>query len=295
MSATARHKSLMDIHPRELKEFVSDLPTLPVVFQELFKRMQDPDAQVSELAAVIARDQALTAKILRLVNSAFYGRASQVSTISRAVIIMGFQAVRSAALAVSVFERFKNLRSEGASFSLDGFWRHSIGVSCLAKQTSIVLKVGDAEDAFVAGLLHDTGKLVMLQHFPDDVEDLTRAADEQRLAWRVAEEMLFPISHDTIGRALFRAWDFPAAVVEAVACHHRPESASRYAELTGIVHLADFFSYHMDCGCPGGIGARQHSTDAANLVGLTPDLANEILRRAAEELDESLQILSLLD
>lgn len=295
MSPATSHQSLMDIHPRELKQFATDLPTLPVVFQELLTRMQDPDAEVSELAEVIARDQALTAKILKLVNSAFYGRAAQITTISRAVIIMGFQAVRSAALAISVFERFKGLRTSGTTFTLDGFWRHSIGVSCLAKQAAIVLHVGAPEDAFVAGLLHDVGKLVMLQHFAEDVEDLTRAADEQRLTWRSCEEMLFPISHDSIGRALFRAWNFPVGVVEAVACHHEPESASRHAELACLVHLADYFSYHMDCGCPGGVGARTHSRDASRLVGLTPDTASEILRRAQEELSESLEILKLLD
>ncbi|MDD5719354.1 MAG: HDOD domain-containing protein [Candidatus Krumholzibacteria bacterium] len=294
MSATARHQSLMDIHPRELKRFVTDLPTLPVVFQELFSRMQDPDAKISELAEVIARDQALTIKILKLVNSAFYGRSAQISTISRAVIIMGFQAVRSAALAVSVLERFKDLETDGA-FSLTEFWRHSIGVSCLAKQAAIVLHVSVPEDAFVAGLLHDVGKLVMLQHFPDDVNDLTRAAAEQRLTWRTCEEMLFPIQHDTIGRALFRAWDFPEAVIEAVACHHTPTASSRYAELTALVHLADFFSYHMDCGCPGSAPARTHCQDAARLVALTPDSANEVLQRARDEFAESLELLKLLD
>ena len=295
MSKTARHQSLMDIHPSELKKFVTDLPTLPVVFQELFSRMQDPDTQVSELAEIITRDQALTLKILKLVNSAFYGRPAQISTISRAVIILGLQAVRSAALAISVFERFKGLDSGGNTFSLDGFWRHSIGVSCVAKQASIVLKVGEPENAFVAGLLHDIGKLVMLQHFPEDVEDLTRAATEHHLTWRTGEEMLFPISHDTIGRALFRAWNFPAGVVEAVAYHHKPESASRHAELAALIHLADFFSYHMDCGCPGGLGPRTHSSDAGKLVGLTPNIASEIVQRAQDEFAESLEILKLLD
>lgn len=295
MSPAVRQQSLMDIQPRDLRKFVSDLPTLPVVFQELFTRMQDPDTQVSELAEIIVRDQALTAKILKLVNSAFYGRTSQISTINRAVIIMGFQAVRSAALAVSVFERFKDLRNDGATFTLDGFWRHSLGVSCLAKQASLVLKTGEPEEAFVAGLLHDVGKLVMLQHFPADVEDLTRAAGEQHLTWHTGEMMLFPISHDTIGHALFRAWNFPSSVVEAVACHHRPQGASRHAELACLVHLADFFSYHMDSGCPGSLGARQHSPEAAQLVGLTPDLAYEILRRARDEFAESLEILKLLD
>jgi len=285
----------MDIQPRELKTFVSDLPTLPVVFKELFTLMQDPDTQVSQLSEVIARDQALTLKILKLVNSAFYGRPNQITTINRAVIIMGLQAVKSAAMALSVFEQFKSLSGAESGFDPLEFWRHSIGVSCLAKQLSLVLNVGEPEDAFVAGLLHDTGKLIMLQHFPDDVKDLTRAADEQRLTWRACEEVLFPINHSSISRALFRAWDFPANVVEAVACHHKPEAASRHATLAALVHLADYFSYHMDCPCPGASPPKQHSTDAVKLVELTPSAADEAVARARDELDESLEILKLLD
>ncbi len=295
MSAATIHPSLMDVHPRQLKGFVKELPTLPVVFQELFARMQDPDTQVSELAEVIARDQALTAKILKLVNSAFYGHSAQITTISRAVIIMGFQAVRSAALAVSVFEQFKDLQASSDHLDLEDFWRHSIGVSCLAKQLSLVLGRCQPEDAFVAGLLHDTGKLVMLQHFPEDVNDLARAAAEQRLTWRACEDLLFPIDHAGIGRALFRAWDFPAAVVEAVAWHHEFEAASRHAELTALVHLADYFSHHMACGGPAAAAPRTHSQAAARLVGLTPDAASEVIERAQEELTESLELLKLLD
>ena len=295
MSTCCQHTSLMDIHPRELKSFVNDLPTLPIVFQELFTRMQDPDAEISELADVIARDPALTAKILKLVNSAFYGRDNRISTIGRAIIIMGFHAVRSAALAVSVLDQFKGVESKAAAFTLDGFWRHSIGVSCIAKQLSIVLKVAESEDAFVAGLLHDVGKLVMLQHFPEDVDDLCRAASEQQLSWRACEEALYPTNHANIGRALFRAWNFPAPVVEAVSCHHEPTAASRHAELASIVHLADYFSYHMDCGSPGAAAPRRHSHDAALLIGLTPDIATDVVQRAADEFEESLEILKMTD
>lgn len=295
VAASTQQRSLMDIHPRELKSFVGDLPTLPVVFQELFSRMQDDDAQVSELSAIISRDQALTAKILKLVNSAFYGQPSQITTISRAIIIMGFQSVRSATLGVSVFEQFKQVEGTGGDFSVEGFWRHSIGVSCLAKHLSMVLSAGEPEDAFVTGLLHDVGKMVMLQHFPNDVEDLTRAATEQQLTWRACEEVLFPIHHASISRALFRAWNFPANVVEAVACHHDPEAASRYATLASLVHMADFFSYHMECPCPGAVAPRIYSRDAARLINLTPDLANQALERAREELAEALEILKLLD
>ena len=196
---------------------------------------------------------------------------------------------------MSVFERFKGLDSNAQAFTMEGFWRHSIGVSCVAKQLSMVLGRAEPEDAFVAGLLHDVGKLVMLQHFPDDVDDLTRAAEEQQLTWASCEDVLFPINHSRIGRALFRAWDFPPPVVEAVACHHKPETASRHAELAAIVHLADYFSYHLDAGCPGAVAPRLHSQDAAQLVGLTPDTASQVVEQARGDMNESLEMLKLLD
>jgi len=295
VSEIVQLRSLTELQPRELKQFASDLPTLPVVFQELFSRMQDPDTQISELAEVIARDPALTAKILKLVNSAFYGRPSQITTISRAVIIMGFQAVRSAALAVSVFDHFKDLPALAAGFDLERFWRHDVAVSCVAKQLALVLGAGEPEDAFVAGLLHDVGKLVMLQHFPRDVDDLAREVSERRLTWRAGESALFAIDHAELGRTVFRAWDFPESVVEAVGRHHEPDGAGRHAVLAALVHLADYFSYHLDAGCPGGVAPRLHSQDAARMVGLTPERASEALQRASGELAESLEILKLLD
>ena len=108
---SAMTKSLMDLHPRELKGIITEIPTLPVIYQALFQQMQDPEVSVSRVAEIISQDQALTAKVLHLVNSAFYGYSKHINTISRAVVILGFQAVRSAALAISVFDYFKDEES----------------------------------------------------------------------------------------------------------------------------------------------------------------------------------------
>lgn len=287
-------RSLMDIKPRELKEIVRDLPTLPVVFQELFKMMRDPDIQVPVLAEFIARDQALTAKILKLVNSAFYGRPSQITTISRAVVIMGFQAVRSAALAIGVFEHFKGVASVEA-FDLRRFWQHNIACGCIAKEISRTLTTANPEDAFVVGLLHDVGKLVMLRYFPDDVEQLCRAAAENELTWLACEDALFPIGHATVARAVFRSWDFPDTVVEAVACHHLPQKASRHAELTAVCHVADYLAHAAGWPCPGARAPRQCASDAIRLLGLRQEMVAELMDSAREEIRKSESILQLLD
>jgi len=106
--ATVLEKSLLEIHPRELKGMVKDIPTLPAIYEKLFDKLQDPDVSVPEIAEIITQDQALSAKILHLVNSALYGSGTKTMTISRAVVILGFRAVRGAAMASGVFDYFKD-------------------------------------------------------------------------------------------------------------------------------------------------------------------------------------------
>jgi putative nucleotidyltransferase with HDIG domain len=283
----------MDIHPRELKTLVKDLPTLPVVFQQLFSMMQDPNVQAPALATFISRDQAMTAKILRLVNSAFYGTGKPVTSISRAVVIMGFQAVRSAALATSVFEHFAGLKAI-SDFSLDGFWSHSLASSCLAREISEHRRVANPEDAYIVGLLHDVGKLVMLRYFSPDVDALCHGAQEHRLTWLACEEALFTVNHATIARAVFRAWDFPDGVVEAIACHHQPKVASRHAELASIAHLADYLASIAGYPCPGARPPDTVAPEAIKLLGLSEPMFDDIIEQARTEIARSQEILQLM-
>jgi len=280
----------LDIHPRELKALVKDLPTLPAVFRQLFAMMQDSNVQAPALAAFISRDQSLTTRILRLVNSALYGGGKPVTSISRAVVIMGFQAVRSAALATSVFEHFAQLKPS-AGFSLEGFWSHSLASSCLAREISETRRIANPEDAYVVGLLHDVGKLLMLRYFPQDVDALCHAAQEQRFTWLACEEVLFTVNHATVARAVYRAWDFPDAVVEAVACHHLPKAASRHAELTAIAHVADHLAAIAGHACPGARPPDAAAPEALKLLGLSTASFDELIENTREKIARSLEIL----
>jgi putative nucleotidyltransferase with HDIG domain len=292
-TAARAQQSLLDIHPRELKALVKDLPTLPVVFRQLFAMMQDPDVQAPALAAFIARDQSLTTRILRIVNSALYGSDKPVTSISRAVVIMGFQAVRSAALAASVFEHFAQQTSI-VEFPLDRFWSHSVASSCLAREISESRRVANADDAYVVGLLHDVGKLVMLRYFPHDVDALCRAAQEQRFTWLGCEDVLFMVNHATVARAVFRAWDFPGAVVEAIGCHHHPRAASRHAELAAIAHLADHLAGVAGFPCPGARPPDAVAPEALKLLDLSTTALDDIIENAGEEIARSQEILQLI-
>ncbi len=287
------NKSLMDIHPRELKGMIKDVPTLPVIYQELFQKMQDPAVAVPEIAEIITQDQALSTKILHLVNSAFYGYSKQIKTISRAVVILGFRAVRSAALAISVFDYFKD--EESSAVNMIDFWKHSIAVAGICKVMAAELKINQQEEAFIVGLLHDVGKLIEKRYFDEDFREVCTVAQEQHLSWYDCEKALFQVHHATIGKAVFRAWNFPPSVVDAVQFHHSPSSSTKVPQLTALVHVADVISYQLDLGAPGAYPPKECDPDALKLLGISMPATLEYHDKIKEELEHAMEILKLIE
>ena len=291
--STLLTKSLMDVHPRELKGMVKEIPTLPIIYQELFKMMQSPHVAVPEIADIIAKDQSLSTKILHLVNSAFYGYSKEIKTISRAVVILGFRAVRSAALAISVFEYFSG--EDSNQINMTKFWEHSIAVATICKVLAEEAKINQQEEAFIVGLLHDVGKLIEKRHFPEDFDEIINVAQEQHLSWINTEKALFQINHATIGKVVFRSWDFPPSVVDAVQFHHNPESSTKFPQLTALVHIGDFISSELGYGTPGTYSTTECNHDAIKLLGLSIEEITGLEGRIREELKESMEILKLVE
>jgi putative nucleotidyltransferase with HDIG domain len=286
-------KSLMDIHPRELKGMVKEIPTLPVIYQQLFQMMQDPNVAVPEIAEIITQDQSLSAKILHLVNSAFYGYNKEIKTISRAVVILGFRAVRSAALAISVFEYFGE-DEEKSGVDMTKFWEHSIAVATISKVLAEAARFNQQEEAFIVGLLHDVGKLIEKRHFPEDFTEIINVAQEQHLSWYDTEKALFQVNHATIGKVVFRSWDFPPSVVDAVHFHHNPDSSTKFPQLTALVHIADFISNELGYSSPGAYPPRECQPEAVQMVGLSVEQIRGCEEQIREELEGSMQILKLV-
>ena len=285
--------SLLDIHPRELKGIIKDIPTLPLIYQELFQMMQDPDASVPSIAELIAQDPALTTKILHLVNSAFYGYSKQIKTINRAVIILGFKAVRSAALAIGVFDYFKDEASDG-ELDMTKFWEHSIAVATICKVLADQVKIKQSEEAFTTGLLHDVGKLIEKHYFPKDFRELCRVAQEQHLSWYNCEKELFQINHATIGKVVFRMWNFPPSVVEAVHLHHSSIASAKFPQLVALVRMADFVSYQMGYGAPGAYPPTDCPREVVDLLGLSLEQVESSHDQIRQELESSMEILKLM-
>ena len=255
MIATEREISTMPpLPPQETRRMVQrivDLPALPIVVPQVLRLVEDQRASAGDLARVIGSDQALATRILRLANSAFYGFRREIVTINHAVVLLGFDTVKSIVLAATVFETL----SEGGAasgFSREQFWLHVGATASAARRVAKSLRVSDAEAAFVAGLLHDVGKVVLDRFFHDRYAEAARVAAGAPCLIREAEVALFSVTHAEVGRWLAERWRFPAAIVEPIAFHHQPAAASPDCRLlTAIVHVADILTRNAGIGSGG--------------------------------------------
>lgn len=221
---------------------VQNFPSLPSVYFEVVKQLESPNTSVEQIGDAISKDLAMTAKLLQMVNSAFFGLPQKITSPSHAVLTLGMETVRSILLCIQVYSKAD--QAKGGKLSLDSLWAHSLAVGTAAKR--IVLHQTDdeklADAAFTAGLLHDIGKLILSGNLGDDynrVLDLARTGEEP--LWQVEEREL-GASHADVGAYLLGLWSMPVELLEAAAFHHHPgRCATRGFSPTIAVHAANVF------------------------------------------------------
>jgi putative nucleotidyltransferase with HDIG domain len=218
---------------------VLELPTLSTVLNRILKVAGDARSSASDLAEVISKDQSLTTNILKIANSAYFGLSQQVTTVSRAIVVLGFDAVKSIALSASVIAAFPN-KGNKKEFDRSKFWTHSLACAYLCKQISRMTHLADLETSFVCGLLHDIGKIVLDIHFPDSYERVFAELREQRVRLVEAECEALGFTHAEVGMWMAQRWKFPKSIIFSIANHHGPIAEDdRYRELTATVRLAN--------------------------------------------------------
>lgn len=215
------------------------LPSLPGVVSDLLSSFASDDVDVEHVARQIARDQALTARVLRVANSSFYGLQNKVSTIQEAVVVLGFRAVRSMVLAVGMSGVLRADQCKG--FDANAYQRHCVGVGVTAWH--LAEKAGvNRELAFTAGLLHDIGKLALAANFPLEYAEVLAYRRKHDCFLVVAERDMLGMDHSEVGGMLAQAWHFPDALWQAVAEHHAPAAATAES-LANLIHVADVTVY----------------------------------------------------
>ncbi len=225
---------------------VEDLPTLPSVYMRISTLIKNPKTSVSDVSRVIETDPAFTTKILRLVNSSFFGFNRQVVSIHQAVVLLGFNTIRNSILSVSVFDLFSG--GSNKEFDLRQFWKHAITCGVLSTLLDNKLRSGYNNETFVAGLLHDIGKIILSRYFASDFLKALQFAQQQQVSFYEGERSTLGFSHDEIGEYMAEKWQLPFSLVETVALHHQPGNLRSNPKLVCLVHLADVLAYQLRFG-----------------------------------------------
>lgn len=203
--------------PQDIIAKVGNLPSLPAVAARINAEIENEALSAKLLGAILSQDASLAARVLRLSNSAFYGMPRQIVSIEKAVMVLGFDTVKNLALSVSIFSFFKT----GVSPTIDvmGLWNHSLGVAVSARTLMRRTNPKLAEQAFLFGIIHDIGKIILINHCLKDMEEVVRLIEAGGLSQEEAENQVFGFTHQKIGALLIREWKFPDCMIAGVKHH----------------------------------------------------------------------------
>ncbi len=236
--------SLRREHIGRLVARMDRLPSLPDLYVELVDKMADPECSIDDIAAIVARDISMTARILKLVNSAFFGLRQQVASPAEAVNYLGLDTIKALVLSINAFAQFEKVPL--GTISLEALWNHSLLAGGCAK---LIAEMEGAnarvlDETFVAGMLHDTGKLALAANFSKEYARVVAEAAKSPGGLLAAEEAVFGATHAEVGGYMLGLWGLPGAIVDAVTWHHAPAACLEptFSPLT-CVHLGDVWAH----------------------------------------------------
>jgi putative nucleotidyltransferase with HDIG domain len=229
---------------------IDDLPTLPSVIIRITEQVNNPRSSAKDLAGVIVDDQVLTARLLKLVNSSFYGFPQKISTVTDAIVLLGFDAIRNLLLTTSIFNMFTGMNKRKKIWQ-ENFWDHSLGCAVGAKVIGNHIRYDKVEELFVSGLLHDIGKIVEMLFFSEDFEKVISIIKDKNVLMKSAEDEVLGYTHADLGKLLAEKWNLPKKLVHSIEFHHEPDNAGSFTQEAAVVHLADILCRALDIGSGG--------------------------------------------
>lgn len=275
----------------ELIGSIEELPTLPVVVTKINSMTSNPQTNASDIGRVISNDPSLSSKILRLVNSAYYGFPRKISSVTKAIVLLGFNKVKNMALSASVVDAFKK-STPLDGFSFYEFWQHSVATGICAEVLARHLQPQLADDAFVGGLFHDLGRVVVVNFVPQAPEVFAEAKSSA-CPFLTASEKVLGIDHARVGSLLAEHWNFPETLVRTISLWPHPEKAQQYRELAAYVHIANVLTSACGFTAPGDHALPRLSRGLLDELRLTPDQMEKVCRETLQGYDNAAAFLEL--
>jgi len=260
---------------KRITQGILGLSALPTIIAKVIELVDNPKTSASALGKLISTDQVLTARVLKLANSAFYGFPRRISTINLAIVVLGFDTLKDLGLSVSIINRFSTSSSD-TDFDMSRFWEHSIGCGIAGKMLARKYKYRVVGEVFVAGLLHDIGKLVVNQYMVDDFGKIQKLIKEKGYTFYEAEQDVLGVTHAEIGKWLAVKWNLPAQLCDAIMCHHTPVKAKKNIFLASLVNFSDYLCKISSIGYSGDDVIPELLPETVEVLRLRKDDRGEI-------------------
>jgi putative nucleotidyltransferase with HDIG domain len=279
---------------RSIVRNISELPTLPQVVTVILSLIDSPDSSAEDINKVMEKDPSLVGKILKLVNSAYYGLPNKVNSVRQAIVILGFSTVKSLAISASVFDMFDSSRETG--FDREQFWTHSIGCGCVSRLVGNREAGVDQETSFVVGLLHDIGKMVLDQYAPREFDTIIQLARARSLSFYDAErEVLQDTNHAEIGAWVAEQWKLSEELTEAIRHHHEVGGLEDHstAVLAAVCRFSNFICHRRQVGSSGNFCQPVMDGDAWARLSIDKEELPKLVEAVNQELAKSSAFLNM--
>ncbi len=272
--------------PLTIAQLISGIPSLGSyagVIREIDAVSNDPSSTIANLGDVIEKDPDLTARLLKLGNSSFFGFPNRLETVSEAISLIGIRQLQDLILVANVVDIFEGISPE--QVSMESFWTHSLACGIGARCLAIARQMPKAERFFVAGLLHDLGRLVLFSRAPEQANEIFALYKSKRMLLREAEMQVLRFDHAQIGEGLMRLWQYPPNLTQAVAWHHQPMLSGFYQQESSLVHLADHLAHAMQIGNSGERFIPPLDARSWERLGLETNLLQSIMKSIDEQIE----------
>jgi putative nucleotidyltransferase with HDIG domain len=257
-------------------QLIKNLPTLPGMLEKVSRMVESKHHSAEDIGRMISQDQVLSAKLLRMANSAFFGFAREVGSVGQALVLLGFDVVKGLILSSSVFDMIKE--------KVAGLWEHSLGCALAARSIADQLGLDDPEELSLSGLIHDLGKVVISAKMQDEFEEIAALVESEGLSMRDAELKVLGFNHAEVGQWLGESWRLPEKLILPIRHHHQPGRAKEGQLQASVVHLADILVRGRGFGFGGDKWVPALDPEAWAIL----DLSDEDLAGIVDDFEEKL-------